>query len=181
MRVVVAMSGGVDSAVAAALLKRQGHDVVAVTYRLSDEELAVSRCCSEADVQLARRTAAGLGIAHHVRDLSPAFRSRVVEPFVASYLAGETPLPCARCNALVKFSQLMELAGEVGADAVATGHYARLGRDAEGQPTLLRGVFVRPALAELGPSEAVNRIPPSDSEARAVFSSSRGAESSPGT
>jgi tRNA-specific 2-thiouridylase len=138
-RVVVAMSGGVDSAVAAALLVREGHDVLGVTLRLpnlSARGLGVSRCCSEEDVEMARAVCLRLGIAHDVLEIGLAFRSAVIGPFVDSYLAGETPLPCAQCNASVKFGELLEAAFRAGVQTVATGHYARIERN--GEALLLR-------------------------------------------
>jgi tRNA-specific 2-thiouridylase len=141
-RVVVAMSGGVDSAVAAGVLARQGYDVVGVTLRLANLArlgLGVSRCCSDEDVEVARAVCVRLGIAHDVLEVGAAFRRSVVEPFVDSYLAGETPLPCAHCNALVKFGELLEAAFRMGAETLATGHYARVGRE-EGIPALRRAL-----------------------------------------
>jgi tRNA-specific 2-thiouridylase len=138
-RVVVAMSGGVDSAVAAALLAREGCDVVGVTLRLADlsaDGLGVSRCCSQEDVEMARAVCLRLGIAHDVLEMGAAFRRAVIEPFVDSYLAGETPLPCANCNASVKFGELLEAAFRMGAETLATGHYARVAR--EGDSFVLR-------------------------------------------
>ena len=141
MRVVVAMSGGVDSAVAAALLVRAGHEVIGVTLQLADlsrKGLGVSRCCSTTDVAMAGEVAAQLGIRHHVLDMERVFEETVLKPFVESYLAGETPLPCAHCNASVKFGELLTITSQMGAEALATGHYARLSREG-GQPVLLRG------------------------------------------
>jgi tRNA-uridine 2-sulfurtransferase len=126
------MSGGVDSAVAAALLAREGCDVVGVTLKLADLSavgLGVSRCCSQQDVEMARAVCLKLGIAHDVLEMGSAFRRAVIEPFVDSYLAGETPLPCAHCNASVKFGELLEAAFRMGAEALATGHYARIDRE----------------------------------------------------
>jgi tRNA-specific 2-thiouridylase len=141
MRIAVAMSGGVDSAVAAALLVREGHDVVGVTLQLADlsaDGLGVSRCCAPIDVEMARAVAGRLGIAHHVLDMTGPFREGVLDPFVESYLAGETPLPCALCNARVKFGELLRAIPGFGAQALATGHYARIA-DGEDGPALLRG------------------------------------------
>jgi tRNA-uridine 2-sulfurtransferase len=139
VRVVVAMSGGVDSAVCAGLLARAGHEVIGVTLRLAElAGTSVSRCCSERDVEMAGAVARRLGIAHRVIEMGELFRTVVLEPFVASYLAGETPLPCAHCNARVKFGELLAVAERLGADALATGHYARAGEAADG-PALWRG------------------------------------------
>jgi tRNA-specific 2-thiouridylase len=126
------MSGGVDSAVAAGLLAWSGYDVVGVTLQLADLStagLGVSRCCSPDDVRTARRVADALGIPHYVLDMERPFKSAVLDPFVESYLAGETPLPCAHCNARVKFKELLDVAAQMGAQTLATGHYARLERD----------------------------------------------------
>ncbi len=141
MRIMVAMSGGVDSAVAAALLVREGHDVVGVTLQLADlsaDGLGVSRCCAPIDIEMARAVAGRLGIAHYVLDMTGPFREGVLNPFVESYLGGETPLPCALCNARVKFGELLRLIPRFGAQALATGHYARIAGD-EGAEALLRG------------------------------------------
>jgi tRNA-specific 2-thiouridylase len=138
-RVVVAMSGGVDSAVAAALLAREGYDVVGVTLRLADLKatgLGVSRCCSQEDVEMARAVCLRLGIGHEVMEMGSTFRRAVIQPFVRSYLAGETPLPCAHCNATIKFGELLEGALRMGAETLATGHYARVER--EGDSFVLR-------------------------------------------
>ena len=135
-RVVVAMSGGVDSSVAAALLVEQGFEVIGVTLRLSK---SASRCCSLEDAEDARRVAEALGIRFYVADYAEAFEREVVLPFADAYLAGRTPIPCVVCNQRFKFGRLLERAHALGARSVATGHYARIGVDAaSGRPTLLR-------------------------------------------
>src|SRR4051794_18454763 len=137
------MSGGVDSAVAAARLVDEGHDVVGVTLHLWDypEEGAGShgRCCAPEDQYDARRTADALGIPHFTFDRRELFARTVVEPFVEAYLAGETPSPCTACNRGVKISELVALADRLGAARVATGHYARLGRTRSSVPYLREG------------------------------------------
>ncbi|PZU95639.1 MAG: tRNA 2-thiouridine(34) synthase MnmA [Chelatococcus sp.] len=120
------MSGGVDSSVVAALLKREGYDVVGVTLQLYDHGQAVHRagaCCAGQDIHDARRVAETIGIPHYVLDYESRFRDAVIERFAESYLSGETPIPCVECNRTVKFRDLLGLAKELGADALATGHY----------------------------------------------------------
>jgi tRNA-specific 2-thiouridylase len=126
-RVVVAMSGGVDSSVAAALLVEQGYEVVGISLRLAEERPGgtSSGCCSLEDFQDAARVADSLGVPHYVFDMREAFARDVIGPFVEEYLAGRTPSPCILCNRSIKFSALRRRAAELGAQWVATGHYAR--------------------------------------------------------
>lgn len=135
-RVVVAMSGGVDSSTAAALLLEAGHDVVGVTLKLTDASGTSAsiggRCCGPRDIDDARATAAQLGFPHYVLDHTAAFRAAVIDDFVAEHRAGRTPNPCVRCNEKLKFGPLVRFAQAVGATRLATGHYARLELDGEG-------------------------------------------------
>ena len=127
-RIVVGMSGGVDSAVTAALLKEAGYDVVGVTLQLYDHGQATGKkgaCCAGQDIQDAARVAEKLGIPHYVLDYESRFRQAVIDDFADTYLKGETPIPCIRCNQTVKFTDLLETARDLGAQALATGHYAR--------------------------------------------------------
>lgn len=127
-RIVVAMSGGVDSSVVAGLLKKEGYDVVGMTLQLYDHGEAVHRkgaCCAGQDIHDARRVAETLGIPHYVLDYEARFREAVIDPFAQSYIAGETPVPCISCNQTVKFVDLLETARTLGAAALATGHYVR--------------------------------------------------------
>jgi tRNA-specific 2-thiouridylase len=137
-RVMVMMSGGVDSSVAAALLRDQGHDVTGVTLKLWGGE-SDSGCCSVSDVEDARRVAAQLGIPHYVLNFSDAFDADVVTPYVDAYAAGETPNPCVECNRNMKFGRVLERARQLDFDFVATGHYARIVATDDG-PALARGV-----------------------------------------
>jgi tRNA-specific 2-thiouridylase len=125
-RIVIAMSGGVDSSVAAALIARQGYDAVGVTLRLYDAPSArKGACCAGQDIEDARRVAARLGIAHYVFDYQQRFRDKVIADFAESYARGETPIPCVRCNERVKFADLLQAARDLGAEALVTGHYVR--------------------------------------------------------
>src|SRR6185436_15641992 len=127
-RIVAAMSGGVDSTVTAALLAKAGYDVVGVTLQLYDHGAAIQKkgaCCAGQDIHDARTAAETLGIPHYVLDYESRFRDQVMEDFADSYLRGETPIPCVRCNQTVKFRDLLDVARDLGAEAMATGHYVR--------------------------------------------------------
>jgi len=141
-RVVAAMSGGVDSTVAAALLARAGYDVVGVTLQLYDHGAAVRQkgaCCAGQDILDARNAADALAIPHYVLDYESRFRASVIDDFADSYARGETPIPCVRCNQTVKFRDLLDVARDLGAQALITGHYARRLGDGGG-PRLHRAV-----------------------------------------
>jgi tRNA-specific 2-thiouridylase len=143
MRIVVAMSGGVDSSVAAALLAEQGHDVIGLSMQLYDQsegQTSFGSCCSIDDLHDARRVAAAINIPHYIVNFEKQFNEQVISNFVSEYTAGRTPLPCAHCNSDLKFATLAERAHGLGADAVATGHYARVDRGSDGRLALRRGV-----------------------------------------
>jgi len=139
VRVLVAMSGGVDSSVAAALLQEQGHDVVGVTMKLWGGE-SDSGCCSVSDVDDARRVADQLGVDHHVFNFGDDFTRDVIEPYVADHAAGRTPNPCIECNRHLKFDRLLHRADVLGFDTVATGHHVRIATGPGGRPHLARAV-----------------------------------------
>lgn len=139
-RVVVAMSGGVDSSVVAGLLAQSGHDVIGITLQLYDHGEAVGRkgsCCAGQDVEDARRVAQKLGIPHYVLDYEKRFSDAVMKSFAESYIAGETPIPCVTCNQKIKFNDLLDTARDLGADLLATGHYVQRGQGRDG-PALFR-------------------------------------------
>jgi tRNA-uridine 2-sulfurtransferase len=141
-RVVVAMSGGVDSSAVAALLKDEGYDVVGVTLQLYDHGVAISKkgaCCAGQDIADARRVADSLGIPHYVLNYESRFKQQVMDEFADSYMNGETPIPCVRCNQTVKFKDLLGTARDLGADCMATGHYVQWELGGDGRAQMLRG------------------------------------------
>ena len=140
MRIVIAMSGGVDSSVAAALLAGQGHDVIGLSMQLYDHSdgRSFGSCCTLDDLYDARRVAADIGIPHYILNFERQFNDMVISNFVQEYASGRTPLPCARCNSDLKFSTLLDRARGLGAEHVATGHYARVDRTPQGRSILKR-------------------------------------------
>ncbi len=146
MRIVVAMSGGVDSSVAAALLAEQGHDVIGVSMQLYDNsrmtesgQRAFGTCCTIDDLYDARRVAATIGIPHYIVNFESQFGEHVISNFVREYVHGRTPIPCSHCNSELKFAELLDRAKAYDAEQLATGHYARIDRDDEGRYHLYRG------------------------------------------
>ncbi|XLP35459.1 tRNA 2-thiouridine(34) synthase MnmA [Brevundimonas vesicularis] len=142
-RVVAAMSGGVDSTVVAALLHKAGYDVVGVTLQLYDHGAALKKkgaCCAGQDIHDARLAADMIGIPHYVLDYESRFRDAVIDQFADSYLKGQTPVPCIRCNQTVKFRDLLDVARDLGAEAMATGHYVRRAGDAGGRAQMRKAI-----------------------------------------
>src|SRR5688572_22388460 len=146
MRIVVAMSGGVDSSVAAALLAEQGHDVIGLSMQLYAQDGSPASgghfgsCCTLDDLHDARRVASALGFPHYILNLERRFQETVISNFVHEYASGRTPLPCAHCNSDLKFSTLLERARGLGSEHVATGHYARTEQSPNGRWLLKRSV-----------------------------------------
>jgi len=155
-RIVVAMSGGVDSSVVAALAARTGAETIGVTLQLYDHGAAVGRtgsCCAGQDIRDARAVADRIGIAHYVFDYESRFRDSVISDFADEYMAGRTPIPCVKCNMGVKFTDLFQIARDLGADCLATGHYVRRIEGAQGPnciappiPRGTRAIFSSPRL-----------------------------------
>ncbi|SFS88720.1 tRNA 2-thiouridine(34) synthase MnmA [Brevundimonas viscosa] len=142
-RIVAAMSGGVDSTVVAALLHKAGYDVVGVTLQLYDHGQALKKkgaCCAGQDIHDARLAAETIGIPHYVLDYESRFRDAVIDQFADSYLRGETPVPCIRCNQTVKFRDLLDVARDLGAEAMATGHYVRRAITADGRVQMRKAI-----------------------------------------
>ena len=140
MRIVVAMSGGVDSSVAAALLAGEGHEVIGLSMQLYDQrgDQPFGRCCTLDDLHDARRVATTVGFPHYIVNFEQQFQETVISNFVREYAAGRTPLPCAHCNSDLKFSTLLDRARGLGAEHVATGHYAQVAQGADGRWRLMR-------------------------------------------
>jgi tRNA-uridine 2-sulfurtransferase len=140
MKIVVAMSGGVDSSVAAALLAGQGHEVIGLSMQLYDQrgDQPFGRCCTLDDLHDARRVATAVGFPHYIVNFEQQFRETVISNFVREYAAGRTPLPCAHCNSDLKFSTLLDRARGLGSEQVATGHYARVAQGTDGRWRLMR-------------------------------------------
>jgi tRNA-specific 2-thiouridylase len=142
-RVVAAMSGGVDSTVVAALLAKAGYDVVGVTLQLYDHGAALKKkgaCCAGQDIHDARLAAETIGIPHYVLDYESRFRDAVIDQFADSYLRGQTPVPCIRCNQTVKFRDLLDVARDLGAEAMATGHYVRRAMGPDGRAQMRKAI-----------------------------------------